>query len=98
MSIFCTLNRNSSYEKTEYRVLDASHGFASIEKRNPAWLDDASAFDVPVGEIAVIILVDDETGARTEFEPITVQDAFDLDGLNKQASARAWHETHDVER
>lgn len=54
MSIFCTLNRNSSFEKTEYRVIDASHGFASIEKRNPAWTEDPSAFDVPVMDIAVI--------------------------------------------
>jgi hypothetical protein len=54
MPIYCTLKRTASNQQTEYRVIDASHGFAHIEKRNPAWTEDPAAFDVPVSEIAVV--------------------------------------------
>lgn len=55
MPIFCTLKRsNASNQQTEYRVIDAAMGFAHIEKRNPAWLDNPAAFDVPLSEIAVV--------------------------------------------
>lgn len=100
MSIYCTLKRNgATAQQTEYRVIDASLGFAQVEKRNPAWCEEYAAFDVPVTEIASLILVDDETMDTQVLaqEGITVEDAFQIENISKQVSARTWFETKDIE-
>lgn len=100
MSIYCTLKRaGATAQQTEYRVINAGLGFAQVEKRNPVWCEEYHAFDVPVIEIASLILVDDETMDTQVLaqEGITVEDAFRIENISKQASARAWFETKDIE-
>lgn len=100
--IFCTLRHPNAAtcQQTEYQVIDASHGFAQVKKRNPNWLEAGDAFDVPVDQIATLIIVNVETGERTEFEraECTVEQAFGLLDFSRWVAARTWHETADVER
>jgi hypothetical protein len=63
-------NRKSQYEKRDYEILDASHGFASIALRNPATTEDPGAFDVPQHEIINVRRVIYVDGLPVEVEPI----------------------------
>lgn len=75
MSIFCTLRHPNTVtcQQTEYQIVDASHGFAAIRKRNPNWLEAGDTFDVPVGQIAVVWTEDEFGRVIIEHEPEQVE-------------------------
>ena len=49
MAIICNLK--SQYTARDYTVVSASHGWASVELRNPSAAEDCAAFEVEVSEV-----------------------------------------------
>jgi hypothetical protein len=89
--LICTLS--TQFTAREYFIIDASHGFASVELRSPSTRENPAAFDVPVEDIASITQLDDDGRVVGEYDPslpknIRVFDAEYEDSLDAKFAWR----------